>query len=144
MNFCFTSTKILVAQATCTQMVMKIEKFNFGLRPQLKFHIIAVLQFLFVITNDLKCLLKFRIDGSCQKEILAEENILTFASQNLAEHSGNFVKKAKKCCSPILWLNCIEMDSDRQNWKLELPHFEIPISVSGLSQALSAETVVRC
>lgn len=50
----------------------------------IKFDIAVVIQFLFVITNDLKYLLKFRIDRSCQNEILAEENILTFTIQNLA------------------------------------------------------------
>lgn len=64
-------------------MIMKIE-FNSGPTPQVKFNIIVVLSLLFVITNDLECLLKFRTGKSCQKEILVEENILTFASQNLA------------------------------------------------------------
>lgn len=35
--------------------------------------------------NDIKYLLQFKIDISSQNEVLAEENVLTFASQNLAE-----------------------------------------------------------
>lgn len=65
-------------------MITKIEKFSSGPTEWLKCNIIAVLQFLFAITNDLKYLLKFRADKSCQKEILAEENVLTFTCQNFA------------------------------------------------------------
>lgn len=37
--------------------------------------------------NDIKYSLKFKIDRSSQNGILAEENILTFASQNLSEET---------------------------------------------------------
>lgn len=63
------------------------------LHTSMKFDIAVVIQFLFVITNDLKYLLEFRIDRSCQKEIIAEENILTFAVQNLAEAQQYYCQK---------------------------------------------------
>lgn len=77
----FTDTSNIMHNA---EKIMKIEKFNFGPEAQVKFNIIVLLQFLFVIRNYIKYLLKSRIDRSCKTENLAEEHVLTFGGQNLA------------------------------------------------------------